>query len=52
MTLSNHEEIPTHAPNEFKKRTYPETVNLDGSNIYCDNYSFADLERAWNKNKQ
>jgi hypothetical protein len=52
ITLPVDIEIPTHIPNEFKKRTYPEAVNPDGSNIYCDNYSFADLERAWNKAKQ
>lgn len=51
MILSNDVEIPAHTPNEFKKRICPE-INPDGSNVYCDNYSFADLERAWNKTKQ
>ena len=50
ITLPGDVEVPI--VNVFKKRTYPETVNPDGSSVYCDNYSFADLERAWNKTKQ
>lgn len=61
MTLPSKVRVPTHnfmgknskkpIINEFKRRTYPKTVNLDESGIYCDNYSFTDLERAWNKIK-